>query len=109
MKVTHIAVLAALFVGSVQASSDQAWQAQDKQQREACLALSHLQNKKVLGTPVLFDDSVGYTALMIGGQYSGKKSSQKHMQGKQGRELCLFERKTGKAAISEADSLMPLK
>ncbi|MHB9798196.1 hypothetical protein ACYCAX_10315 [Pseudomonas sp. MT3] len=104
MKVTRIALLAVLFVGAVQASSDEAWQAQDKQQREACLALSHLQNKEVLGSPVLFDDSVGYTALMIGGRYP-----QKHMQGKQGRELCLFERKTGKAVISEADSLMPVK
>ncbi|AGI26538.1 hypothetical protein H681_23355 [Pseudomonas sp. ATCC 13867] len=104
MKATRIALLAVLFVGAVQASSDEAWQAQDKQQREACLALSHLQNKKVLGSPVLLDDGVGYTALMIGGRYP-----QKHMQGKQGRELCLFERKTGKAVISEADSLMPVK
>lgn len=104
MKVTHIALLAALFTGSAQASSDAAWQAQDKQQRDACLALSHLQNKKVLGAPVLFDDSVGYTALMIGGTYG-----QKHLKGKPGRELCLFERKTGKAVISEADSLMPMK
>ena len=104
MKVISIALLAAVFAGSVQASSDAAWQAQDKQQREACLALSHLQNKKVLGAPVLFDDSVGYTALMIGGRYP-----QKHMQGKQGRELCLFQRSTGKAVISEADSLMPMK
>lgn len=104
MKVTRILVLASLVVGSAQASSDAAWQAQDQQQREACLALSHLQNKKVLGSPVLFDDSVGYTALMIGGTYA-----QKHMKGKPGRELCLFERKTGKAALSEADSLMPIK
>ncbi|MCG8910882.1 MULTISPECIES: hypothetical protein [unclassified Pseudomonas] len=104
MKLTRIAVLAALFAGSVHASTDEAWQAQDQLQREACLALSHLQNKKVLGSPVLFDDSVGYTALMIGGT-----SVQKHMKGKPGRELCLFERKTGKAALSEADSLMPIQ
>ena len=51
MKVTRILVLASLVAGSAQASSDAAWQAQDKQQREACLALSHLQNKKVLGSP----------------------------------------------------------
>jgi hypothetical protein len=109
MKVTRIVLLAALFAGSAQASSDEAWQAQDKLQRETCLALSHLQNKKVLGSPVLFDDSVGYTALMIGGQYPQKKNAQKHTPGKQGRELCLFERKTGNAALSEADSLMPMK
>lgn len=104
MKVTCLTVFAALFVGNVHASSDEAWQAQDKLQRQTCLAQSQLQNKKVLGSPVLFDDSVGYTALMIGGRYP-----QKHMQGQEGRELCLFQRKTGKAVISEADSLMPMK
>lgn len=104
MKITHLTLFAALFVGNVQASSDGAWQAQDKLQRQTCLAQSQLQNKKVLGSPVLFDDSVGYTALMIGGRYP-----QKHMQGQEGRELCLFQRKTGKAVISEADSLMPMK
>ncbi|KAF1056402.1 MAG: hypothetical protein GAK44_00250 [Pseudomonas delhiensis] len=104
MKATHIVVLAVLFAGSVQASSDQAWQAQDKLQRESCLALSQLTGKKVLGAPVPFDDSVGYTALMIGGTYP-----QAHMKGKQGRELCLFQRSTGKAVISEADSLIPMK
>lgn len=104
MKVTRLTLFAALFVGNVQASSDEAWQAQDKLQRQTCLAQSQLQNKKVLGSPVLFDDSVGYTALMIGGRYP-----QKHMQGQEGRELCLFQRKTGKAVISEADSLMPMK
>ncbi|GAB3359415.1 MULTISPECIES: hypothetical protein [Giesbergeria] len=104
MKVTCLTLLATLFAGSVQASSDDAWLAQDKLQRQTCLARSNLQNKKVLGSPVLFDDSVGYTALMIGGRYP-----QKHMQGQEGRELCLFERKTGKAEISEADSLMPMK
>lgn len=104
MKFPRIALFATLFVGSVQASSDQAWQAQDKLQRESCLALSHLKGKKVLGAPVLFDDNVGYTALMIGGTYP-----QAHMKGKPGRELCLFQRSTGKAVISEADSLMPIK
>ncbi|MCP8466766.1 hypothetical protein NK553_22700 [Pseudomonas sp. ZM23] len=108
MRISRIALLAALFAGAVQASSDGAWQAQDKLQRESCLALSHLQNKKILGAPVLFDDSVGYTALMIGGRYS-QKGAQAHMKGKEGRELCLFQRSTGKATISEADSLLPPK
>ena len=104
MKVTVLTLLAALFVGNVQASSAAAWQEQDKQQRRACLAKSQLLNKKVLGSPVLFDDSVGYTALMIGGRYP-----QKHMEGQEGRELCLFNRGTGKAVIGEADSLVPMK
>lgn len=104
MKVTHLTLLAALFVGNVQASSDDAWLEQDKLQRRTCLAQSNLKNKKVLGSPILFSDSVGYTALVIGGGYP-----QKHMQGQEGRELCLFERKTGKAEISVADSLIPMK
>ena len=104
MTVARIALLAALFVSGAQASSNEAWQAQDKLQRERCLAASQLHGARVLGQPVLFDDSVCYTVLIIGGRYP-----QAFMRGKQGRELCLFERGTGKAVISEADSLLPMK
>lgn len=104
MNVHRIAWLAMLCAGVVQASSDEAWKAQEQLQRERCLAASQLQSPKLLGQPVLFDDSVGYTALLIGGRYP-----QAHMKGTMGRELCLYERKTGKAAISEADSLLPMK
>lgn len=73
----------------------------DKLQRQTCLAQSHLKNKKVLGSPVMF---MGHTALMIGGRYP-----QKHMDNQESRELCLFDLETSKAEIREADWLMPIK
>ena len=104
MKFTHLTLLTVFFVGNVQASSPDDWLEHDKLVRQTCLAKSNLKNKKVLSSPILFSDDVGYTALVIGGRYP-----QKHMQGQESRELCLFERGTGKAEISVADSLIPNK
>ena len=54
---------------------------------------------KTLGKPTLFSDDVGYTALLLQGSYP-----QKHMKNGLGRELCLFERKSGTAHVTEADA-----
>ena len=53
----------------------------------------------MLGKPALFSDDVGYTALLLQGRYP-----QKHMKNLLGRELCLFERKSGTAHVTEADA-----
>ena len=42
---------------------------------------------------------MGYTALLLQGRYP-----QKHMKNRLGRELCLFERKSGTAHVTEADA-----
>ena len=54
---------------------------------------------KTLGKPALFSDDVGYTALLLQGSYP-----QKHLKNRLGRELCLFERKSGTAHVTEADA-----
>ena len=54
---------------------------------------------KTLGKPALFSDDVGYTALLLQGRYP-----QKHMKNGLGRELCLFERKSGTAHVKQADA-----
>ena len=54
---------------------------------------------KTLGKPALFSDDAGYTALLLQGRYP-----QKHMTNRLGRELCLFERKSGTAHVTEADA-----
>ncbi len=54
-----------------------------------------------MGQVLPFDDEVGYSALLLQGRYP-----QPHMQGHQGRELCLYRRATGKASVSEADALL---
>lgn len=47
--------------------------------------------------PVVFNDDVGYIALLVAGAYP-----QKPMKGQKGQMLCLFERSTGKASAEEA-------
>lgn len=51
-----------------------------------------------------FDDRLGYSALLISGRYP-----QPQMHNKSARELCLFDRRTRKAFVSEADGLVTPK
>ena len=81
------------------ASTDAAWQVHDQQVKSACLAASELQKPKVSGRAVVFDDAVGYSALLLSGRYP--KPRAKHLSGS---ELCLFDRKTGIAHIADADN-----
>ncbi|WP_435635549.1 hypothetical protein ACSC9U_08515 [Pseudomonas solani] len=90
-----------LCAASAQASPPEAWQEQDKRMLAACTKLSGLKEVKAAGQPVLFDDRLGITALTLSGRYP-----QAHMKNRTGRELCLYQRKSGKAFISEADNLI---
>ncbi|MGV8209399.1 hypothetical protein [Pseudomonas aeruginosa] len=67
----------------------------------ACPKASGLRQVRAVGQVLPFDDEVGYSALLLQGRYP-----QPHMQGRQGRELCLYRRATGKASVSEADALL---
>lgn len=82
------------------ASSQRAWQQSEQQMQQACLRASQLRSAKIVGEPILYDDSVGYSALLLEGRYP-----QPHMKNQRGRELCLYQRQSGKASVSEADSL----
>lgn len=101
MKKLPLSLLLLIAVGQAQASSEQAWQAQERDMRERCLAASQLQQARIAGEPVLFDDRLNISALMISGRYP-----QPHMQGQRGRELCLYQRSSGTAHIAEADQLI---
>ncbi|WP_074843884.1 MULTISPECIES: hypothetical protein [Pseudomonas syringae group] len=83
-----------------QASSADAWAAYDKVALESCIRSSGLKDAKHVGTPAQFDDRVGYTAILLQGQYP-----QKHMKGRQGTELCLFNSKSKAAFVTEWDSI----
>ncbi|MFL6609964.1 MAG: hypothetical protein ACJ8HF_17180, partial [Pseudomonas sp.] len=61
-----------------------------------------LKNAEPVGTAAQFDDRVGYTALLLQGQYP-----QKHMKGATGTELCLYRKKTQTAFVTEWDSIRP--
>ena len=97
----YLLLAATLFAAQASASSDQAWQEHDARLLTACKAVSGLKDVRPAGQPVLFDDRLGLTALLLEGRYP-----QKHMKGQRGRELCLFERKSRQAHIAEADTLL---
>ena len=84
------------------ASSPDAWAAYDKTVLASCTKASDLKNAKPVGTPAQFDDRVGYTAVLLQGQYP-----QKHMKGQQGTELCLYNKQSKTAFVTEWDSIRP--
>lgn len=84
------------------ASSPDAWAAYDKAVLANCTKASGLKNAKPVGNAAQFDDRVGYTALLLQGQYP-----QKHMKGQQGTELCLYNKKSKTAFVTEWDSIRP--
>ncbi|MBV4477393.1 hypothetical protein [Pseudomonas botevensis] len=84
------------------ASSPDAWAAYDKAVLASCTKASGLKNAKPVGNAAQFDDRVGYTALLLQGQYP-----QKHMKGAQGTELCLYGKKSKTAFVTEWDSIRP--
>ena len=89
-----------LIVPLAHASSPHAWAAYDKAVLASCTKASGLKNAKPVGNAAQFDDRVGYTALLLQGQYP-----QKHMKGQQGTELCLYNKQTKTAYITEWDSI----
>ncbi|WP_296178144.1 hypothetical protein [Pseudomonas sp. UBA1879] len=101
MKRTTLVLLALTAVaGQASASSPDAWKAFDKTLIDSCVAASTLKNAKPAGAAAMFDDSVGYNALLIKGQYK-----QAFMKNKTGTELCLYDRKNQKALITEWDNV----
>ena len=104
MKRTTLVLLALTAVaGQASASSPDAWKAFDKTLIDSCVAASTLKNAKPAGAAAMFDDSVGYNALLIKGQYK-----QAFMKNKTGTELCLYDRKNQKALITEWDNVTTL-
>ncbi|WDH34366.1 hypothetical protein [Pseudomonas chlororaphis] len=97
-----LACLSALLASQAQASSPDAWATFDKQVRASCTKASQLKNVKVLGNAAQFDDRVGYSALLLQGQYP-----QKHMKGQVGVELCLYDKQRKNAHVTEWDSIRP--
>ncbi len=104
MKRTPLILLAlAGITAQASASSSDAWKAFDKTLVDGCVAASSLKNAKAAGAPATFDDSIGYSALLIKGQYK-----QASMKNKTGTELCLYDRKNKKALITEWDNATTL-
>jgi hypothetical protein len=92
---------AAAVAGVALASTPQAWSDYDAEVLKACAAASSLRNPHAAGQRIDFDDVTGYSALLLTGHYP-----QPHMKNQAGRELCLFDRRTRTAVVSEADGLV---
>lgn len=89
-------VLLAAMTAVAHASTPEAWAKHDREVVERCVAASGFKDAKAVGKPVVFDDTVAQTALLIRGTYP-----QKHMAGKQGEVLCLYNRKIRRASVQE--------
>ncbi len=98
-RLAAIACAAALAM-PVFASTPEAWAAHDKEVAEACIKVSALKGAQPAGLPMPYDDRVRMTALLLTGRYP-----QPQMKNRVGRELCLYDRETRDAAVTEADQL----
>jgi len=79
------------------ATSPEAWAEHDRKVIETCTKASGFREAKPEGDIMLFPDDVGYSALFIRGRYP-----QSHMKNREGLVLCLFNRSTDKAYVTEA-------
>ncbi len=82
------------------AASPVAWADHRREVVNACLQVTELRNARPAGELIEFDDTVGQTALLVTGTYP-----QKHMKGRRGQVLCLFDKRTRYAQVAEADAL----
>jgi hypothetical protein len=93
----HLLLLPALnLTACAHASSPDAWNAHRQQVISRCLQASQLNESRPAGQLVEYPDSLGITALPIIGQYP-----QPHLRGREGRELCLYQKTTGEAFVQE--------
>jgi hypothetical protein len=100
--------LLGLMATPVGASSPDAWRAYDQEVRSACLKASRLAQPRVLGertdVPVADLTPSGGTLLISAVLLEGT-DPQAHMGGRKGRELCLFEQRTRRATVADAEAL----
>ena len=83
------------------ASTPEAWNAYQQEVVKICVAASSLRHARAAGERIDFDDEVGFSALLIAGEYP-----RPHMRTQHGRELCLFNKHTHKATLAGADGLI---
>lgn len=89
-----------LFTYTTMASSPDAWISHYEEVEATCLKSSGLREAKSIGDIIGFGDDIGYDALVISGRYP-----QPHMKNAKSTVLCLFNRSTRVATISEAQGL----
>ena len=103
--VLSVAALSALLAAPAAASSAEAWAEHEKQVTAACLAASGLKDAKPHSGIMLFDDAVGFDALIIEGEGSEQHLKGADSGGHDGKHhamvLCLYNKQTGSASVAE--------
>lgn len=103
-----VALAVALLAPQAWASSPDAWRAYDREVRTACLKASRLFQPRALGerldVPVADVSPEGHTALISALLIEGR-DPQASLQSRKRRELCLFEQRTRRATLSDAEFL----
>ncbi len=89
------ALLAALCAPAL-ASSPDAWAEYEAKVTASCLAASGFKDAKAHTNLIMFGDDVGMDALIVEGAHP-----QEHMKGEHGMVLCLYNKATETAAVSE--------
>jgi hypothetical protein len=90
------------------ASSPAAWRDYDREVRAACLQASRLRQPRVLGERVdvpVADRTPNGGTLLISALLLEGRWSQPAPRGQTGRELCVFEQRTRRATVADADAL----
>lgn len=90
-----------LLASNAVASSSEAWKAHDKEVVGRCVNASQLRDAKPVGSAAEFADDVGYTALLLQGNYP-----QAQLKNRKGLELCVFDKKIRKAYVTNADTMI---
>ena len=98
------AIILMLVNTSGYASPPEAWSEHERKVIETCTKASGFREAKAEGDIMLFPDEVGYSALFIRGHYP-----QLHMKNREGLVLCMFNRSTNKAYVTEAPNYQKLK
>lgn len=94
---TRIAAIALIAAAApAGASTDAAWAASAKAGRAACIVAANLARPSV-SAPIGFSDQVGRDAMLVRGMYK-----QRFMKNAWGTMLCLYDRRTHRAEVSEA-------
>lgn len=97
-----LSITLATLATQVHASSASAWDAHGKAVLASCTKASSLKRIKQVGNVAEFDDRAGYSAVLLQGEYP-----QQHMKGQTGTVLCLYNKKSKTAYVSEWDSIRP--
>jgi len=77
------------------ASSDGAWNALFAKVNGTCIGMSRMNTPEV-SAPIVFDDATGKIAILLRGSLGKAKGRDQTVN-----LMCLYDKKTGKASISE--------